>query len=92
MAKVKIGDVEYKLESLTALDLKKLNKEKEDKKIPDFDQTFNIYLYAIKKFNDNMKMNLEEFMDSFPLNGMQKKMKEINEITGINFTQPKKIS
>ncbi|MCK4329307.1 hypothetical protein KAX02_05640 [candidate division WOR-3 bacterium] len=92
MAKVKIGDVEYKLESLTALDLKKLNKEKEDKKISDYDQTFTIYLYAIKKFNDNVKMSLEEFMDSFPLSGMQKKMKEINEITGINFTQPKKIS
>ena len=92
MAKIKIGDVEYKLESLTALDLRKLNQEKEDKKISDYDQTFTIYLYAIKKFNDNIKMNLEEFMDSFPLNGMQEKMKEINEITGINFTQPKKIS
>lgn len=92
MAKVKIGDVEYKFESLTALDLKKLNQEKKDNKISDFEQTFNIYLYAIKKFNNDVKMNLEEFMDSFPLNGMQKKMKEINEITGINFTPPGKTS
>jgi len=84
--KVKIGVNEYKLESLTALDLRKLNKEKEEKKIEDYDQTFNIYLYAIKKFNKDMDMTLDSFMDSFPVKDMQEKIKEINEILGVNFT------
>ena len=86
MAKVKIGENEYKLESLTALDLRKLNKEKEEKKIEDYDQTFNIYLYAIKKFNKDVDMTLDSFMDSFPVKDMQDKIKEINEILGVNFT------
>ena len=86
MAKVKIGVNEYKLESLTALDLRKLNKEKEEKKIEDYDQTFNIYLYAIKKFNKDVDMTLDLFMDSFPVKDMQDKIKEINEILGVNFT------
>jgi len=86
MAKVKIGVNEYKLESLTALDLRKLNKEKEEKKIEDYDQTFNIYLYAIKKFNKDVDMTLDSFMDSFPVKDMQDKIKEINEILGVNFT------
>jgi len=86
MAKVKIGVNEYKLESLTALDLRKLNKEKEEKKIEDYDQTFNIYLYAIKKFNKDVDMTLDSFMDSFPVKDMQEKIKEINEILGVNFT------
>ena len=92
MPKVKIGVNEYKLESLTALDLRKINKEKEEKKIEDYDQTFNIYLYAIKKFNKDVDMTLDSFMDSFPLKDMQEKIKEINEILGVNFTVQKKIS
>lgn len=88
MPKVKIGVNEYNLESLTALDLRKINQEKKEKKIEDYDQTFNIYLYAIKKFNDGIKMTLDEFMDSFPLTNMQEKIKEINEILGVNFTLP----
>jgi len=87
MAKIKIGKIEYKLDSLTALDLRKINKVKEENKLSDFDQTFNLYLYAIKKFNDGIEMSLEGFMDSFPMVGMQEKIKEINEILGVNFTQ-----
>jgi len=87
MPKVKIGETEYKLESLTALDLRKINQDKEDNKLSDFDQTFNMYLYAIKKFNVDMKMSLDEFMDLFPLKTMQEQIKEINEILGVNFTQ-----
>ena len=63
MTKVKIGDKEYELSSLTALDLKKINDSKEKSKLTDFDQTFNLYLYAIKRFNSDVKMSLEEFMD-----------------------------
>ena len=85
MAKVKIGVNEYKLESLTALDIRKLNKEKEENKIEDYDHTFNIYLYAIKKFNKDVDMTLDTFMDSFPLKDIQEKIKEINEILGVNF-------
>jgi hypothetical protein len=88
MAQVKIGDREYKLESLTSLDLKKLNQDKEEKKLSDYDHTFNIYLYAVKKFNPDIKMTLDEFMDSFPLAGIDEKIKEVNEILGLNFTQP----
>jgi len=88
MKKVKIGNVEYKLESLTALDLRTLNKEKEEKKISDFDQTFNMYLYAIKKYNDGINMTLDEFMESIPLVEIQDTITKINEILGLNFTQP----
>ena len=87
MTKVKIGDKEYELDSLTALDLKKINELKEKSKLTDFDQTFNLYLYAVKKFNNEVKMGLEEFMDSFPMVDMQEKIKEINKILGVNFTQ-----
>ena len=87
MTKVNIGDKEYELSSLTALDLKRINEEKEKSKLTDYDQTFNLYLYAIKKFNTDVKIKLDEFMDSFPLAGMQEKIKEINEILGVNFTQ-----
>ena len=87
MTKVKIGDKEYELGSLTALDLKRINDIKEKGKMSDYDQTFNTYLYAIKKFNPEVKMTIENFMDSFPLKDMQKKIKELNEIIGINFTQ-----
>ena len=87
MTKVKIGDKEYELGSLTALDLKKINETKEKNKLTDFDQTFNLYLYAVKKFNNDVKMSLEEFMDSFPMVDMQEKIKEINKILGVNFTQ-----
>lgn len=88
MTKIKIGEKEYKLRPLSALDLRKINQDKEAKKLTDFDQTYNIYLYAIKKFNDGIDMDLDQFMDSFPLAGMQEKVKEINEILGLNFTPP----
>ncbi|MBA7542709.1 hypothetical protein ES705_35033 [subsurface metagenome] len=92
MAKVKIGDKEYELKSLSSLDLKKIdelqkeNKNKKDKNLSDYDMTFNIYLYAFKKFNPELKdMTLDEFMEMFPLVGMTKKVNEIAEITGLNF-------
>ena len=87
MAQVKIGDREYKLESLTSLDLKKLNQDKEEKKLSDYDHTFNILLYAIKKFNPDIKMTLDEFMEVFPLVGIDEKVAEMTEITGLNFMQ-----
>ena len=94
MAKVKIGDREYELKSLSSLDLKKIDeikknndllKDDDKSKILDYDQTFNTLLYAIKKFNPNVReMSLNEFMESFPLIGLWDKVKEIHRITGLN--------
>ena len=94
MSKVKIGDKEYELKSLSSLDLKKIDEMKknndalkdEDKlKLSDYDQTFNTLLYAIKKFNPEAKeMNLTDFMESFPLIGIWNKIKEIYKITGLS--------
>ena len=86
MAKVKIGDKEYKLGPLNAFDLDEINEDLKGKKLSELKKSFNIYLYAIKKYNDDVKMDLKEFMLSFPLDGMEEKTKEINKVTGINFT------
>jgi len=92
MAKVKIGNKEYEFESLSTLDLKNLDegrdknkakKEGEDK-LTDYEWTFYMILYAIKKFNLDIKMSLNEFMDSFPLIDIWIKVEEIFEITGLN--------
>ena len=93
MAKVKMLDgKEYELKSLSSLDLynidelQKKNKELKDKAISDLKMTFTIYLYAFKKFNPELKdMKLDEFMEIFPLVGMEEKIEEISKITGLNF-------
>ncbi len=93
MPKIKMLDgKEYELKSLSSLDLKKIdgsqkeNKNKKDKALSDYDMTFNIYLYAFKKFNPELKnMTLDEFMEIFPLVDMEKESKKIMEITGLNF-------
>lgn len=92
MAKVKIGEKEYKLESLTSLDLKKIDegrdknkaKTEEEGRLSKYEWTFHIILYAVKKFNGDIKMTLEEFMDSFPLIGLWEKVEEILKITGLD--------
>lgn len=93
MAKVKMmNDKEYELKPLSSLDLYNIdelqmkNKELKDKAISDYKMTFNVYLYAFKKFNPELKdMVLDDFMEIFPLVGMEEKIKEISEITGLNF-------
>lgn len=87
MAQVKIGEREYKLESLTAYDLNKLDKEKKEKTLSDYEYAFYVILHGIKKFNPEIKMTLDEFMDTFPVVGIKDKLKELEEITGVNFTQ-----
>ena len=93
MSKVKMLDSkEYEIKPLSSFDLKKIdilqkeNKKKKDKGISDYDMTFTIYLYVFKKFNLELKdMTLDEFMEIFPLKDMEEKIKEISEITGLNF-------
>lgn len=87
-----LDDKEYELKSLSALDLKKIdkirdeNEKKKDKGISDYDITFTLFLFAFKKFNPDMKdMVLDEFMEIFPLVGMEDKTKEIMKITGLDF-------
>ena len=85
--KVKIGDKEYEIGSLNSFDLDLINESQKGKKLTELQKSFDIYLFAIKKYNDDVKINLEEFMKSFPLKDMQEKLKKINEITGVNFIQ-----
>ena len=85
MAKVKIGKKEYELESLSSLDLKKIEKAKEEKKLDDYDYSYFVMLYAIKKFNKDITFTLEEFQESFPLKNIEDKFKEIGKIIGLDF-------
>lgn len=93
MSKIKMLDgKEYELRSLSSLDLKKIdemrngNDKKKDKGISDYDMTFKLFLFAFQKFNPSMKtMSLDEFMDIFPLVGMEDKTNEVMSVTGLNF-------
>ena len=83
--KVKIGKKEYELESLSSLDLKKIEKAKKENKLEDYDYSYFIILYAVKKFNKDVTMTLEEFEESFPLKKVADKFVEIGDIIGLDF-------
>ena len=92
MEKIKIGKKEYNINSLNAYDLDLINESYKGKNLTKLQQSFTVYLYAIKLFNDDVKMDLKEFMKSFPMEEIEEKTPLLNKITGVNFTQPKKIS
>ena len=85
MAKVKIGKKEYELESLSSLDLKKLEAMKEKDKLTDYDYAYFVMLYAVKKFNKDITLTLDQFMEEFPIKDIDKKFGEIGEIIGLDF-------
>jgi len=85
MAKVKIGKIEYELESLSSLDLKKLEKTKEEKTLEEYDYSYYVILYAVKKFNKDITLTLEEFQEAFPIKDVENKFKEIGEMIGLDF-------
>jgi len=85
MSKVKIGKKDYELESLSSLDLKKVEKIKEEKKLDDYDYAYFVVLYVIKKFNKDINLTLEEFQESFPIKKIEDKFNEIGEIIGLDF-------
>ena len=85
MIKVKIGEKEYRLESLVSNDLKALEAKKKENKLSDYDYAHAVILHAIKKFNPDVKMTLDEFMNIFPLKGMEEKLIEIGEVIGLDF-------
>ena len=84
MDKVKIGKKEYELESLSSLDLKKLEEIKKDGKLSDYDYAYTFMLYAVNKFND-LHLTLDEFMEGFPIKDADKKFDEIGDIIGVDF-------
>ena len=87
--KIRIGEREFNLGSLTALDLQKVEKEKEERKLTDYQYVYYMILHGIKRYDPEVKMTLEEFMDLFPVKGMKEKIKEILAVLGIakeNFT------
>ena len=87
MAKVKIGKKDYELESLSSLDLKKIEKAKEELKLEDYDYSYYIILHAVKKFNNDVTMTLEEFEESFPIKNVEEKFVEIGDIIGLDFSK-----
>jgi len=91
MAKVKIGKNEYEVGALNAYDLDIINDGYEGKTLSKLKQSFMIYLYAVKLYNPDVKMELEEFMKSCPLEEIDRVCKKFNEVTGLNFILPKKI-
>ena len=90
MDKIKIGENEYKIGPLNAYDLDVIKESSDDKNISKMKYAFSIYLYAIKLYNPEVKMELAEFMKSFSLQELDKKCDELNEVTGVNFILPKK--
>ena len=85
MSKVKIGDKEYNLESLSSLDLKKLEAKKIEEKLTDYDYAYTVVLCAVKKSNKNIDLTLDQFMESFPIKDIDKKFDEIGDIIGLDF-------
>ena len=85
MTKVKIGKKDYELESLSSLDLKKLEEMKKEKKLADYDYSYAVILYAVKKFNKDVHLTLDQFMDEFPIKNIDKTFKVIGEIIGLDF-------
>ena len=85
MAKVKIGLKEYELDGLTALDLKKMEAKKTELKLTEYDYSYFIMLYGVKKYNPDITMTLEEFQESFPLRGLKEKFVELGKIFGLDF-------
>ena len=84
MAKVKIGKKDYELETLSSLDLKKLQEKRKKEKLSDYDYAYAFMLHAVNKFN-NLNLTLDEFMEEFPLKDADKKFEEIGEIIGVDF-------
>ena len=85
MAKDKIGKKEYELDTLSALDLKKLEAKKIELKLTEYDYSYYIMLHAVKKYNTDFDMTLEEFQESFPLKGLKKKFAELGDVLGLDF-------
>jgi len=82
--KVKIGEREFNLGSLTALDIKKVDEEKAEQKLSDYDYVYYVILHGVKRFNPEIKYTLDEFMDIFPIEGQEEKIKEILLVLGID--------
>lgn len=81
--KVKIGEREFTLGSLTSLDLQKVEEGKKEKKLTDYQYVYYMILHGIKRYNPEVKMTLEEFQDIFPVEGMKAKIKEILAVLGL---------
>jgi hypothetical protein len=85
MAKVKIGDKEYKLSRLNYKDVKKLNRYRVENKLDDLDFDTYILIYTLQKVNpDFPKMTIDEFDESLDINEIESVRKEINDFSGFN--------
>jgi hypothetical protein len=84
MAKVKIGDKEYKLSRLNYKDVKKLNRYRTENKLDDLDFDTYILIYTLQKANPDFKMTIDEFDESLDINEIEPVRKEINDFSGFN--------
>ena len=92
MEKIKIGKNEYNIGPLNAYDLDIVNESYEGKKLTKTKVSFMIYLYTIKLYNPDIKMEIDEFMKSCPVADLTRVCERLNEVTGINFLTAKKKS
>ena len=88
MSKVKIGDKEFELRILSMRDIKLLDQEKkklkEDDDMAKYDYTFYSLLYAIKKFNPEMKdLMLDDFEEMIGVDEFERILEEMLKITGL---------
>ena len=88
MAKIKIGNREFELKPLSMKDVKLLDQEKkklkEDDDMAKYDYTFYALLYAIKKFNPEMKdLMLDDFEEMIGVDVFEEILEKMLEITGL---------
>lgn len=83
MAKVKIGDKEYIINHLKLGVIKKIMRDKKEKKLDDLD--FNSYILAevINKFNPDAKMTIEKFDELVDIVDFENIQKEIMDNSGL---------
>ena len=83
MSKVKIGDKEYVVNYLKFGVAKRIVKEKEKRKLDQFDYNSYILAEALNACNSNLKLTIEKFDDLVDVTEFERVQKEILEYSGL---------
>lgn len=83
MAKVKIGNQEYTINYLKLGAIKKILKNREEKKLDNMDATSYILAETINKFNPDAKMSIEKFDETVDIVEFERVQKEIMDNSGL---------
>jgi hypothetical protein len=83
MSKVKIGNQEYTINYLKLGAIKKILKDREEKKLDNMDATSYILAETINKFNPEAKLTIEKFDDLVDIVEFERIQKEIMDSSGL---------